>query len=126
MVEVGAGELIDKISILQIKSERIKDPQKSANVQRELEALCAVRDQQLAASSALSELMGQLRKINAELWQFEDDIRACEANRDFGEEFIATARSIYLVNDRRAAVKRDINRLMGAAIIEEKYYADSE
>ncbi len=126
MIEVGAGELIDRISILHIKSAQIKDQEQLANVRRELDSLGAVRDQSLAQSPALSELTEQLSEINTRLWQLEDDIRACEANRDFGAEFIAAARGIYLTNDRRATIKRDINFLTGSSIIEEKLYAGGE
>ena len=124
-VTVSAGELIDKISILDIKSERIKAADRQANVQRELAQLCAVRDAALADSAALRELAEALRAVNAKLWQLEDDIRRCEAAGDFGATFIATARAIYIANDRRSALKRDIDHLSGSAIVEEKLYANS-
>ncbi len=124
-VEVGAGELIDKITILGIKSERIAEPGRQANVRREMERLCAVRDAALPDSASLREMAAQLHVVNAELWQLEDDIRRCDAAGDFGATFIATARAIYTANDRRSALKRDIDRLSGSAIVEEKLYAGS-
>ena len=125
-VEIGAGELIDKITILRIKAERLKDATQLANVQRELELLCAVRDEALANVPTLRELTSQLRGINARLWQLEDDIRACEAAGDFGAAFIAAARAIYRSNDCRSAIKREINRLSGSPIVEEKLYTGYE
>lgn len=122
LIPVAPGELIDKITILQVKSERI-DASKRANVVQELALLCAVRDQAIAPSPALDALTGELASINAALWDIEDGKRACERSQDFGDRFIALARAVYRENDRRAAVKRRINELLGSTIFEEKSYA---
>ena len=123
LVEIGAGELIDKITILRIKSERMTDAAKLANVRRELDVLGVARDASLPASTELSALESDLEAINNALWRIEDDIRACEAARDFGPGFIELARAVYTCNDRRAAIKREINLLTGSSLIEEKSYA---
>ncbi len=123
-VEVSPGELIDKITILEIKAERIADPDKLANVQRELRSLTAAREDALAASTELDELTTELRRINERLWEIEDAIRNCERNGDFGERFIQLARAVYRTNDGRAAAKRSINELMGSELVEEKDYVD--
>jgi Tfp pilus assembly protein PilF len=123
-VEIAPGELIDKITILEIKSERITDAGKLHNVRVELETLAAARDREIAASPQLDELTAQLKAANAALWDIEDDIRDCERDKDFGPQFIELARSVYRTNDRRAALKRQINELLGSKLIEEKSYAD--
>ncbi len=122
-VEVSPGELIDKITILEIKAERIADPDKLANVQRELRSLTATREEALAPSPELDDLTAKLRRINERLWEIEDDIRDCERNGDFGQRFIELARAVYRTNDRRAAAKRGINDLLGSELVEEKDYA---
>lgn len=122
-VEVSPGELIDKITILEIKAERIADPGKLANVHRELRSLTATREEALEPSPELEEFTAELRRINERLWEIEDDIRDCERNGDFGERFIELARAVYRTNDRRAAAKRSINELLGSELIEEKDYA---
>ncbi|MBL6946373.1 MAG: hypothetical protein ISR47_07035 [Rhodospirillales bacterium] len=122
-VEVPAGELIDKITVLEIKSERIKDAAKVENVRRELAALAAVRDTSLPASAELDRLSAELKGINETLWQIEDDIRECERDKDFGPGFIELARAVYFTNDKRSVLKRKINELLGSTLVEEKSYA---
>lgn len=122
-VEIAPGELIDKITILEIKLERIADAAKLANVRHEWDVLTAARDAHTEASEALTDLTGQLKKINETLWEIEDDIRDCERAKDFGETFIELARAVYHTNDERARVKREINELLGSALVEEKSYA---
>lgn len=122
-VPVPPGEVFDKITILQIKSDRIKDPAKLANIRTELAELTAVRDRGYPASAALDALVFDLRSINEKLWEIEDDIRDCERDKDFGPKFIELARAVYTTNDRRAAVKRSINDLLGSRLVEEKSYA---
>lgn len=124
LIEVGAGELIDKITILKIKSERMTDPNKLHNVKHELDVLSQACAQHLAPSKELEQLEGELRKVNEALWVIEDDIRACEAQKDFGPKFIELARSVYIQNDKRAAIKKSINELSGSSIIEEKSYTE--
>lgn len=122
LVPVSWGEVVDKITILEIKDERIADPAARANVRRELGALEAVLAAQLAPSEEISRLRGELRAINLRLWDIEDEIRLCEKRGDFGETFVALARSVYRCNDRRAALKREINLVTGSGLIEEKSY----
>ena len=124
MIEVGAGELIDKITILKIKLERMTDPVKLRNVAHELEVLSTARRSSLVPQGALDQLEAALRAVNEALWVIEDDIRACEAQRDFGPRFIELARSVYLQNDKRAALKKQINLLCGSRIVEEKSYTE--
>ena len=123
VVPVSWGELLDKISILQIKSERMEDGRKKENVGHELALLEEVRDRQLPAGVELTELLVGLRRANEQLWEIEDRIRVCEKNQQFDQVFIELARSVYTTNDRRAALKYRINILLGSAIVEEKAYA---
>lgn len=123
-IEVAPGELIDKITILQIKAERIHDDAKLRNVRFELDTLLAARDAALAVSPALEALTAELKTVNEALWQIEDDIRIEERKAEFGHRFIELARSVYRQNDRRAALKRRINELLGSRLIEEKSYED--
>ena len=111
MTEIGSGELIDKITILEIKSDRISDLEKLKNVAHELSVLSATRDAHLSGIDGLGDLAKQLKAINEALWKIEDDIRACEAKKDFGQEFIDLARAVYITNDKRAAIKKQINLL---------------
>jgi len=126
LVEIAPGELLDKISILEIKAANIADASKRANVLLELEQLSRVRDEHLPASEALAGLYADLKAVNQALWVIEDDIRVEELNKRFGDRFIELARSVYRTNDRRAALKREINLLLSSAIIEEKSYENYE
>ena len=123
LVEVAPGELIDKITILEIKSERMEDPDKVKNVRIELQVLADARDAAVPPSEELVRLTAELKSVNEALWEIEDRIRDCERAKDFGPQFIELARSVYRSNDRRAAAKREINDLLGSKIIEEKSYA---
>jgi Family of unknown function (DUF6165) len=125
-IEVAPGELIDKITILKIKAERISDPEKLRNVRAELETLRAARVRMIAGSEELETLTAKLQSVNEALWEIEDKIRTCERNGDFGPKFIELARSVYKSNDRRAAIKRQINLLLGSGLIEEKSYSAAE
>jgi Family of unknown function (DUF6165)/Tetratricopeptide repeat/Glycosyltransferase family 9 (heptosyltransferase) len=122
-VPVSAGELIDKITILEIKLDRIRDAGKRANVRRELDLLRAARAESLPSSPELVALTAELRAINQRLWDIENGVRDCDAAGDFGDRFVALARSVYAANDERAALKRRINALLGSTIVEEKSYA---
>ena len=124
LVPTAPGELIDKLTILRLKSEKITDPLKLGNVRHEQAELQKTADAALAPSAALYALWEQLYQINAALWVIEDDIRDCESRADFGPDFIRLARAVYVTNDNRAAVKKQINLLLGSAIIEEKSYHD--
>ncbi len=123
LVQISIGELLDKITILQIKLERIKDSAKLTNINRELGILTDIRVQCLESKLELSELEAELKKVNEIIWILEDDIRDHEHRKDFGPSFISLARSIYKANDRRAALKRQISDLTGSNIIDEKSYA---
>jgi len=122
-IETSAGELVDKLTILEIKLERLSDPGKLENVRVEWEALDEVRTSGLDASDELSGLTAALKSVNEKLWVIEDDIRECERSKDFGERFVELARSVYITNDERARLKREINDLLGSRIVEEKSYA---
>jgi hypothetical protein len=123
LVELAPGELLDKITILQIKKARITQPDKLRNVEVELATLELARAGAMTESPQLDQLAADLRAVNETLWQIEDDIRLCERDGDFGPHFVELARSVYKQNDRRAALKRQINDLLGSKIIEEKAYA---
>lgn len=123
LTPVSPGELIDKITILQIKRERFTDEKKRANVVIELNALIAARDSAIAPSAKMDQLSAELKTVNEKLWVVEDDIRICEHQGDFGPKFIELARSVYHTNDRRCAIKREINDMLGSIIVEEKSYA---
>jgi hypothetical protein len=123
-VPVSVGELLDKISILEIKLERIADPGKRANVANELTALTEVRDASLTITAPMQAACDSLREVNEALWEIEDAIRDKERERQFDQQFIELARSVYRTNDRRAALKRELNAMTGSALIEEKSYAD--
>jgi hypothetical protein len=121
LVPVSLGELFDKISILEIKLERISDPEKRGNISKERNILVEIVSER-KHPVGLSELRKALRKVNEELWEIEDEIRLCEKNKDFGARFVELARSVYITNDLRSKVKRDINLLCGSSLIEEKSY----
>ena len=122
--EISPGELIDKITILEIKMDRITDAKKLKNIKTEWDTLNQSRANKISISAKLDELTAELKSINETLWVIEDDIRECEHCKEFGEAFITLARSVYLNNDHRARVKRKINELLGSRLIEEKSYSD--
>ena len=121
-IEIAPGELIDKITILEIKTERIEDAAKVANVQIELDVLAASREAAMPGSPELTRLTAELKSVNEALWEIEDDIRDCERDGDFSDKFVQLARSVYITNDKRAALKREINELLGSRLVEEKSY----
>ena len=123
LVPIAVGELIDKITILEIKAERIGDPAKQQNVLSELRLLAGVRDAQFARNNEIDHLARELKQVNESLWEIEDEIRECERRRDFGARFIELARAVYQRNDLRSQVKRKINEVSGSRIVEEKSYA---
>ena len=122
LAPVSAGELVDKITILRIKAERIGDAAKEANVRKELGLLAAIAAEALPASAEIDALTAELTAINAALWDIEDGKRDCERRQDFGDRFVRLARDVYIENDRRAAVKRRINAAAGSELVEEKSY----
>ena len=122
-IEVAPGEIIDKLTILEIKRERIADEGKRKNVSYEWDVLTRDLVAAVPATPELDALRAKLKEINLKLWVIEDDIRDCERAKDFGPKFVELARAVYFTNDERAAVKRQINELLNSAIIEEKSYA---
>ncbi len=124
LVPVSFGELLDKIAILQIKSERMTDPAKLANVRNELSALEKTWMAHPAASADIVRLRAELKAVNERLWEIEDDIRVQEKAQAFDAGFIKLARSVYFENDERARIKREINAALGSAYVEEKSYED--
>jgi hypothetical protein len=122
-VEIAPGELIDKITILEIKLARIADAAKLRNVRAEWETLTRARDAVIASSPEIEAETAALKRANEKLWDVEDDIRECERNKDFGPRFVELARSVYVTNDERARIKRRLNELLGSRLIEEKSYA---
>jgi len=123
-VPVSFGELIDKITILEIKSAHIRDAAKLANVRAELDALNQTWLSNAASRTDISDARGRLKKVNEDLWEIEDRIRLKEKAQAFDAEFIELARSVYFRNDERAAVKREINQALGSRLVEEKSYQD--
>ena len=122
-VDISAGELVDKITILEIKLMFIEDEAKRQNISKELTTLNHSYLSDVGESSELLALKESLKEINLELWKIEDDIRECERQSAFGDEFIKLARLVYHTNDKRAALKKDINTLTGSELVEEKSYA---
>jgi hypothetical protein len=118
LIDVSIGEIADKISILVIKNERITDPEKLKNVQKELSLLVEA----FPAEILIDKLYTELSSINLSLWAIEDNIREYERLGDFNDEFVQLAREVYITNDKRAAVKKEINLKYGSDIVEEKSY----
>jgi hypothetical protein len=124
LINVSPGELVDKLTILEIKLENIADPGKLSNVRREHDLLKAAFLANITATTELTALTAKLKGANEQLWKLEDDIRDHERAGNFGESFVALARSVYRTNDKRAALKRRISDLLGSVIVEEKSYAE--
>ena len=123
-IELSVGELLDKISILQIKAERIDDPSKVKNINKELDVLMSLWNDSPYSDTNLSSEINELKNINEALWDIEDKIRDKERNQLFDKDFIELARSVYFTNDKRAEIKRIINGKTGSELIEEKSYSD--
>ena len=124
-VEVSNGELLDKLSILELKLKNIKDNKKLINIKNEYGGLSPLCNNLFDNyGNELRSLYVKLSEINAELWKIEDDIRECERNKDFGDEFVRLARTVYFTNDKRSDVKKSINLLTESGFVEEKSYED--
>jgi hypothetical protein len=123
-VDLAPGELIDKITILEIKQARLADPIQVANVRVELQSLESALERNIETTPELTSLMRELRAINETLWSTESEIRQLDRSESHGEEFVGCARRIFSHNERRAATKRRINELLGSRFVEEKCYAD--
>ncbi len=124
LVPISPGELLDKISILEIKSERMTDQEKLSNVRRELALLNSTWSGSVSADDTVLRIHSELKHINEALWEIEDDIRDKERLREFDQRFIELARSVYFTNDKRAAAKKELNVHLGSEIVEEKSYQD--
>jgi len=124
LVPVSPGEVLDKITILEIKSERIRDEEKLVNVRRELKLLQDTWSENVTEDKVIRELHAQLKEINEALWEIEDAIRDEEREKSFESRFIELARSVYFTNDRRSRVKKELNIHLGSEIIEEKSYQE--
>ena len=122
LVEVSVGELLDKISILEIKKEKIKDPEKLKFINDEYEVLKNQLNQNIKSDEKLNDLFNSLKDINSKLWVIEDDKRLCEKNSDFGEKFIKLSRDVHFLNDSRAKIKLEMNNHTGSKIKEIKEY----
>ena len=122
MVQIAPGELIDKITILEIKMQRLSNKSQLNNVQNELRILSDVKLNEIIETPDLKELILKLKEVNEALWEVEDDLRECEDMGDFSFKFIELARSVYKKNDDRADIKRKINKLLASEIFEEKSY----
>ncbi|MDD3518465.1 MAG: DUF6165 family protein [Chromatiales bacterium] len=124
MVPVAWGEVLDKLTILAIKSERIADPAKQANIRREHELLTWVVEEAGGLGDAAPPVMASLKAVNERLWEVEDALRDCEAAQRFDAQFIELARAVYRLNDERFRLKRRLNELLGSALVEEKSYGN--
>lgn len=120
--EISVGELLDKISILEIKQKNLKDNEKIKIVNKELESLSMTLKKDVTMTEEIQSLYQDLKKINSMLWDIEDGKRDCERNKDFGDKFIELARSVYIENDNRSKIKNKINQLSGSNISEVKSY----
>ena len=121
--DISAGELIDKISILEIKKKKIKDQIKLRHVNKEYKTLINIKKKIIKPNIEIRKLSMKLKKVNLKLWAIEDKIRKCEKNQDFGKYFIKLARKVYFTNDDRSRIKLKINNLLGSDIIEVKNYS---
>ena len=122
LTEISAGELLDKISILKIKLDNIKDKEKLIEINKEYKSLEETRKSNIEITENLQKLINQLSEINFKLWNIEEEKRICEKKSDFGSKFIRLARDVYINNDKRAKIKSDINKLLGSNIKEVKSY----
>ena len=124
LTEISAGELLDKITILEIKLVKIKDKENLLEINKEYESLKETKNSNIKLTKNLEKLIIQLKEINLKLWDIEDKKRICEKNKDFGQAFVDLSRSVYLNNDKRANIKSEINKILGSNIREIKKYAN--
>ena len=122
--EISAGELLDKISILEIKLEKVKDKTNLEEINKEYKILKEVQDSNIETTEKLKALFNDIKEINLNLWDIEDRLRICEKNKDFGQNFIELARKVYVNNDKRSKIKFKINEVAGSNIKEIKQYVD--
>ena len=124
LTEISAGELLDKISILEIKIAKINDKESLLEINKEYNCLKETQNSNIKLTKNLENLIKELKKINLKLWDIEDNKRICEKNKDFGKVFIDLSRNVYLNNDKRAKIKSEINKLLGSNIKEVKQYVN--
>ena len=124
LTEISAGELLDKMTILEIKLNKIKDKKNLLEISKEYESLKKTKKINIKLSKNLENLIVQLKETNLKLWDIEDKTRICEKNKDFGQKFIELTRSVYFNNDKRASIKSEINKMLGSNINEIKQYVD--
>ena len=122
--EISSGELLDKISILEIKLKKIKDKENLKEINKEYAILKQSQNLNIKLTNELKNLFDELKKVNLNLWDIDDKLRICEKNKDFGEKFIELARGVYINNDSRSKIKSEINKLLGSNIKEIKQYSD--
>ena len=122
--EVSAGELLDKISILEIKLEKVKDKDDQVEIKKEYEMLKKIQDSSIELRDDIKNLFKSIKEVNLVLWEVEDSIRVCEKNKNFGEEFVELARKVYFNNDKRAKIKSKINQILDSNIKEIKQYVN--
>ena len=122
--EISAGELLDKISILEIKLEKIKDKNSLAEIDKEYKILKNAQNSNIEIAGKIEKLFKEIKEVNTNLWDVEDKLRICEKNKDFGKNFIELAREVYFNNDKRANIKSEINKILGSNIREVKQYVN--
>ena len=122
--EISAGELLDKISILEIKLDKIKGKENLEEINKEYKILKDVHNSSIEVTEKLKTLFKEIKEVNLNLWNIEDELRICEKNKDFGQSFIKLARDVYLNNDKRSKIKSEINKILGSNIKEIKQYVD--
>jgi hypothetical protein len=123
-VPISPGELVDKITILEIKKKFIEDVNKLKNINHEYDLLMNIFNNDISKTDGIEKLKKQLKDINLALWKIEDDIRDCERAKNFNENFVELARSVYFTNDKRSKIKLEINVLLNSSLVEEKSYKD--
>ena len=121
--EISAGELLDKVSILEIKLEKIKDKNGQIEIKKEYKILKEIQNSSIKLEDKIKELFDSIKEVNHKLWNVEDKLRICEKNKDFGKNFIELAREVYFNNDKRSKIKSEINKILGSNIKEVKEYA---
>ena len=120
--EISAGELLDKISILEIKLEKIEDKNSKEEIKKEYKILKRIQNSSIKLEDKIKELFDSIKEINIKLWNVEDKLRVCEKNKAFGKNFIELAREVYFNNDKRAKIKKEMNKILGSNIREVKQY----
>ena len=124
LAEISAGELLDKISILEIKLEKVKDKSNQDEIKKEYKILKKIQNSSIKLEDNINDLFKSIKKVNLNLWKVEDNLRICEKNKDFGKKFIELARDVYLNNDKRSKIKSEINKILGSNIREIKQYVN--